>query len=292
MVKKKSRKKRNRYVGKLPINARITIDYTKKKPSVKFGYPRKDSFYQVILSFPTLIPAMLITIMFGYLIQYATADLLSTNDYPEMDDCQTYLTHLKNKTYLIGVHLECEMDGEIYVMKTKLVRGNGIFYFNDPPKLYNDDDAVVKDNLTFILSLIRAGLICLLFPLSLFLVYMFYTRTKLGQRIFPEFGKIISDARFYTKFDKVPGNKQIEIPLFKNIYLDYKATKGFSKNLLKMEIMEHPFTEIVRQSSSVFSLKKRSMGEITKTKKQVYLWKATFYFKDIPTDGTLEVWWT
>lgn len=286
MFKKKDRKKVNRYVGKLPVNARITIDYTKKKPNVKFGYPRKDKAYQVIFTLQTLLPAVILILFVLMLFQFITNDLGVAVDYPEMDDCQSYLIHPKNQTYLTGLHLECMIDGKLYVMKTTFDRGGKFTMFENQPQLLTDRGLhPFKNNADNILSVIGVILVLIIFPFFIWLMYLFYTRTKFGQRIFPELGKVVFDARYYVKFDKVPVNKQIEIPLFKNIYLDYKATKGFSKNLLKMKIIEHPFTHIVRKG-------RRRKEMITKTKKQVYLWKAVFYFKQIPKDGQLEVWWT
>jgi len=282
---KKGKSKRNRYVGKHPVNARITINYTKKKPTVKFSYPRKDTAFQVIFSLQTLIPAFIMTCFLLLLFQSLTDDLRAVVDYPEMDDCQSYFIHPKNETYLTGLHLECIIDGKLYTMKTIFDRGDKFTLFKNSPELLTDRRILpFRDDPIIVLGIVMVIIIILLFPFFIWLVYLFYTRTKIGQRIFPEFGKIMSDARFYVKFDKVPENKQIEIPLFKNIYLDYKASKDFSKNLLKMEIVEHPFTQIVRKG--------KRKEKITKTKKQVYLWKATFYFKDIPKDGSLEVWWT
>jgi len=282
--KKKNKRKKNRYVGKLPVNSRITIDYTKKKPSVKFSYPRKNSAYQVIMAGPTLFPALILTMLAVIVLQGMTHDILPAVDYPEMDNCDSYLIHPKGETYATGLDLECMIDGKLYVMKTKIVRGTKIWFFKDPPKLFSDQP--ITDNHAELLKGVIGALgILFMFPFFIWLLYMFYTRTKLGQRIFPEIGKSLGDSRYYTKFDKVPKNKQIEIPLFKNIYLDYSAKKGFSKNLLKMEIVEHPFNQIVRKT-------RRGKEKITKTLKQVYLWKAVFYFKQIPKDGSLEVWWT
>lgn len=286
MFRKKKERKRNRYVGKLPVNARITIDYTKKN-KVKFGYPRKDSAFQVIFSLPTIIPAFAMLVLTMILFQYMTDDFGLAVDYPEMNNCQTYFVHPKGETYLTGLHLECKIDGKMYTMKTTFDRGGKFTLFKDQPELKTDRSGLTyqfKDQAQLVYTIVGFFMIIILLPFFVWLVYLFYTRTKIGQRIFPEIGKSLSDARYYAKFDKVPKNKQIEIPLFKNIYLDYKATKGFSKNLIRMEIIEHPFTQIVRKG------KRRE--KITKTKKQVYLWKAVFYFKQIPKDGQLEMWWT
>jgi len=278
--KRKVKKKRNKYVGKYPVNARITIDYSKKKPKVKFEYPRKDSFSQIFYSLPVIFPGM----MFGCIILLLVSINISNNnhtiEYPELDDCIVYKIFIKNTTSLIGAGLECTINDKVYIMDTELDRGNNFLFFKYPPKL-----DVKKVDVVELEPFFNIIIIALASLFGAWIMYKFYTKTKSGQKIFPELNKAIFNARYYTKFDKVPVNKQIEIPLFRNIYLDYKATKGFSKNLLRMEICEHPFAEIVRKGKGIKNI-------IKKTKKQVYLWKATFYFKDVPKDGQLEMWWT
>ena len=34
--------------GKYPVNARVSVDYSKGKPKIKFGYPRKPTDKEVI----------------------------------------------------------------------------------------------------------------------------------------------------------------------------------------------------------------------------------------------------
>jgi len=215
MLKKKTKRKR-RYVGKYPVNSRITIDYSKKKPNVKFNYPKKkpeDVRNQVIYSIPVVYGGVIITIFIMLILQGVAYDFI-----PSPDD-------FKNFIYVII--------------------------------------------LTFI------------YFLSMFILYLFYTKTKFGNRIFPELNKMIVPkySRYYVKMNKtkVSKDKTIELPLFKNVFLDYKASKDFSKQLLRMEIREHPFDKINRKGK--------------KEKGQVFLWKATFYFKQIPKDGNLEIWW-
>jgi hypothetical protein len=219
----KRNRKKSKYVGKFPINSRITIDYSKKKPSVKFGYPRKETaFGQVLGSAAGLIPTVFISLcLFGFFI--SLVDII-TNDQRYLDDL---------------------------------------------PSLES-----------FLFSLIDIGSFILAILLAMTLVYKFYTKTKIGQRWFPEINKKISDARYYVKIKEISENKQFELPLFKNIYMDYRATKQFSKYLKRVEIREHPFDELIEKRGK------------TKKKRQVLLWKATFYFKQIPKEGFLEIWWT
>ncbi len=74
------------------------------------------------------------------------------------------------------------------------------------------------------------------------------------------------------KPEDVMGNK-CEIPLFRNIGLDYQATGDFNKYLTKVKINEHGFNDLIKG----------------KKKLNPYLWKAMFYFKQAPKTGSLEV---
>lgn len=68
-------------------------------------------------------------------------------------------------------------------------------------------------------------------------------------------------------------SKIIEIPMFSNVILEYKATLDFSYYLERVEIIEHPFDLIVKK----------------KKETQQYLWKAMFYYNKIPKEGELKV---
>lgn len=67
-------------------------------------------------------------------------------------------------------------------------------------------------------------------------------------------------------------NNQVNIPLFKNIGLDYHATQEMSKYLERVEIKEHDFKLVEGKKI---------------TDPQPYLWKATFYFSKKPLTGQI-----
>ena len=75
--------------------------------------------------------------------------------------------------------------------------------------------------------------------------------------------------KYFTKFipEDIKDNK-VEVPLFKNTFLEYKATETFSKYLERVEIIEHPFKKFK-------VLRKKKWKEVPQTD----LWKAIFYFK-------------
>lgn len=265
-------RKRKDYIGKYPVNSRITIDYSKKEPKVSFGYPSKKSS-QIYFTAPVFFIAFILSLITTLLLSYFLINV-SAEDYPQVDDCITYSNHYKNKTNLIGYTHVCLINGINYTMKSKVQPLTTILFFKLKPRV------IGKGGIDF------APLFALLIFLFSFLFYSFllikfYSKTKIGNKIFPGASKLFADAHFSVVFNKVPKDKKIEIPLFQNIYLDYKATKEFSKYLTKMEIREHPFNRIIRKGRKKI-----------RKKRQVSLWKATFYFSEIPKDGNLEVWWT
>lgn len=73
--------------------------------------------------------------------------------------------------------------------------------------------------------------------------------------------------------------KVYEIPIFDNVFLEYKATKDFGKYLERIEVVEHDFWCI---SLGLFS------GKEKKTRNVDY-WKVRFHFKKIPKEGLLRV---
>lgn len=288
MVKKRKKKRSSRYVGKYPINSRITIDYSGKKPDVKFDYPEKDKKSirtQVVFSTAVMMPAAIITFIMMFVIA-SNIIYPSARGYPSIDDCEVYLNYYNGSTDFIGLTAECIIDGEVHRMATKYQKGRKVAWlFPEKPRLFSSEYEVSTSGPHMIGALANAILMVLILFSSMFVLFHFYTKTKLGQRWFPEINKKMSNARYYTKIDSVSKDKTIELPLFNNVYLDYRAKEEFGKYLERVEIREHPFDKIIRKGKG----RKRYRG---RKKGQVYLWKATFYFKQIPKKGYLEMWWT
>lgn len=108
----------------------------------------------------------------------------------------------------------------------------------------------------------------------------FLLKFKWYQKFFPKFNAL-GGKSYYKIIKEVPANKIVELPLFKNVFLDYKAKGEFSKYLERVEIREHPF------SKGIFK-----KGKLYKKKGNNYMiWYAKFYFKEIPKTGELIIWW-
>lgn len=214
--------------GKYPVNARVSIDYSKGEPKIRFGYPRKPTRKDVVRQnagtgiFFYLSLILLVFLPISYLIQVS----------------QEEINGFDKSTMMIII----------------------CFYL--------------------IIKILPIGI----FKLDEFLA-RYYTRWKWYQKFQPKFQAWKQRANkkraYYAKFKKEDiKNNEIEIPLFKNIKLEYKTSGDFSNKLLKIDIREHDFLEkvIVKKKPD-----KKSM-------KQVWLWKAKFKFRELPKDGYMEVW--
>jgi len=97
----------------------------------------------------------------------------------------------------------------------------------------------------------------------------------------PEIGKFASlfpgGSYNYKKINKL-NSKTFQIPIFSNVFLDYKVTGEFSQFLSKVEIKEYEFKTIRK---GIFKNNKDDNEEH---------WFANFYFSKIPKTGELKVW--
>jgi hypothetical protein len=140
-------------------------------------------------------------------------------------------------------------------------------------------------------GVILVAVFVLLVFLNSFWVAKVFKDTRWGNKKFPEFNKKLHDAKFSAEFtpENFPAgtNNIIEIPLFKNMYMDYDATEDFAEQLIKVSITEHPFNKLIKKGLP-FSKKRKVI--IKKT--NVYLWRCVLEFKNKPVTGGLSLRWT
>jgi hypothetical protein len=124
------------------------------------------------------------------------------------------------------------------------------------------------------------GVLIICFAMYYYIFKLILNKTMWGKKMFPELNKKLSNKRFTKTFTECPDSLQIELPLFKNIYLDYETSRDFSDQLIRFEIKEHDCEYYKSYSKNPKKVKKD---------KNVYLWKAVWYFKKKPITGFLKV---
>lgn len=113
-----------------------------------------------------------------------------------------------------------------------------------------------------------------------FFLALLFTKTRLVKRI--PYIQSSYKPRYFAEFEaKDLKNNRLEIPLYNNVFLIYKMTGDFSTHKSRIDIVEHPFNMIMKVKG------------LFKTKREIrrneYLWKATFTFKEGIKEGQLLV---
>ena len=189
-------------------NARIKIDYTGKRPTVKFSYPDKK--------------------------------------------LQSAVGHANLWSALIAVILSILISVFIRAPQNQLLSG-----------------------------VVAAGLYALVYIIIRSTIGRWIRHN--GEQVQIILDDIAKRDHFKRTFREVPKEKYVEIPLFKNIFMDFNAYGQFSKHLKRVEITEHPF-KMCSYTGYGSRLKKTNNNT---------LWRARFYFDAVPQKGKgyLEVMW-
>jgi len=269
--------------GKLPVNARITIDYEKKKPKIKFSYPRKD----VVEQNYKLIFLGLVYLLFFLLVYF------QSHGYPFIEYEKTYPSNCSIKQHFNGsviknISLKCNNGISKDLIFTQHYRTKNK-YFNYITSIASSGFSGVylnRNEIPAMQKIISLILLIVTFLTLVLLIPFIASRpiTKLlvncgwFKKKIPKINAAISGRSYKAIFKKIPENRIIEIPLFENVKLNYNATEDFSKYLKKVEIKEHPFNRVL--------IKK---GKIKKRRKNIGLWYARFYFSQSAKNGKLEV---
>ncbi len=259
--------------GDSPKNARIKIDYSKKKPKVTFSYPSKD--HQVEGSMVGLILVGWIIINFP-LVLY-----LSITSSLEPPIQESYLNEVNKSNYNFSDYT----DFLRYINDTNLI--NNIFSKINNPS--NKTDTILEN----LKQLIRPLLVLsYLFLIPILIIYLPFK--KRWQRLYPLVqGKIAKKKiTILTSKDIREENKKYycELPIFENIILDYNATKDFSKYLELFEIREHKFKYYISKKRKKRILKRKNgKKELKKEELNEWLWYARFYFKQKPKKGKITI---
>lgn len=261
--------------GKLPVNARIDIDYTKSKPKVKFTYPKKDAVKQNLVGVHTLI-----IMLIGAIILYSPFFMWEESE--PIKNCSTFINETNweinssingkglylNGSYVNNIKIDCNNRTITIKQRTSWNRYNGEHEFY--VKEQTETDYLLP---VIIFSL---GVLISMFLLN-WIVTKILIRCKWYQKWLP-----VHNAKGKKKYIKfLP--KDIEynvaiIPYFSNVCMNYNAEGEFSKYLAKVSVRELQYFETDKK------------GKVKgKKKKDIFKWSAVFYFKQKPKNGFLEV---
>jgi hypothetical protein len=253
---KNKRTGKTNFNGNTSMNARINIDYTKEKPSVKFSYPNsKKQFKGSMLPYLICVSYMLCIIIFQI------AELYPINAEVEVGWGNT------NK-FLICVVNNSE--------NTEMMNNYTLMYNTCYPqgKLTKEDEALLRR--VFFLGPI------------IFSLLIYYPFKKKWMKFYPKFNSFISSKGKYivftgedVRFDEFKKTYYCEVPQFKNVLIDYETSKDFSRLLTNFEIKEHKFKSVYASSLKKAERKKKKVNE--------WDWYARFYFSDKPINGELKV---
>jgi len=249
--------------GNCTKNARIKIDYSGIKPKVHFSYP--DKKHQVNGSmFVYICSAWLLILLIGFYGYGIGYNLINGDGVPE--DYDKCVSHYENRFIQ---EKEDMMETLCILEKSSLItqiRGSA------------------PNNLIVFLYPLFLLMVCFIPP-----ILIYWPFKKKWNSLYPKFQAWTAKKKlsiFNPEDVKYDGKDYyVEVPLFNNILLNYKATKGFSKYLKFFEIREHNFKYIV---VGRFKGKK---GKKNKRRRQLneWIWYAKFYFSKKPETGKIEV---
>lgn len=244
------------FTGGDPLNARIKIDYTGKKPSIKFSFPDRKKqkagsmlmyiyFFWLLLNFPIIL--IIGPVGDDAPTKYDIMDIIVTDESSQynLTDYNDFVNYLTDKDI--------------------------------SEKLYNLRSIPLIDELIEPLKVMKISEMLYLLMLLFFPLLLFFPFRKRWNKLYPDFQALMASSKRveFTARDVEKdgeGNYYCQIPLFSNILLDYTATGDFSHYLKFFEIREHNFK---------FIYKKNDVNE--------WMWYAKFCFDKCPRNGKLEV---
>jgi len=268
--------------GSVPVNARIDVDYSGKKPKIKFGYTEKDLKKQAIEqnsygkhTFILLIlTAFIITGIYFKDIGFYKYEAHPQNCFNISYDEYHYVSNYSDYTYdaVYGFNLSCDNSTYIFDFRTSSIRME-----QEPTGFYRkpDSDEVIKDGLIIIGWFVAW--------VTLFIISnKIVTRYLIKQRWYQKWLPVNQAKGKWKKYKKFTAkdieNNMVLIPNFGNVFLDYKTKGDFSKHLKKIKIREHRYNK--------YNTKKKKIGKL---RIKNFDWHAIFIFKDKPKNGYLEV---
>jgi hypothetical protein len=296
-------------VGDLPVNSRIYINYKENPPKISFDYP-DTNINQIRMSSTSFLFAFLATLIMIMIVGSVWVMFLNYYVYNDIDSgnitinkaevwrfSANYSDPNSTKYGFSGIYVNYTWHGKERTAVLDVQKQGLLWYY--PQFIQRKSLEIVYT----IQGLIVYVIIIVLFIFNLWWVTKVFTKTHFGHKTFPEINKRLHDRKYSAEFfpQDVGDNKIVELPMFQNMYMDYEATGEFSKYLEKVSVVEHPFSKYVKKKGILMKdIRRKRKGakhsseldNLYDAKRNIYLWKTVFEFKEKPSNGTLRLWFT
>ena len=255
--------------GKIPVNARIDIDYSGQQPKIKFGYtgknPMKEAYKQNVVGVHTLIIAIGVVMLWGVLFMSGHFEITSPKE------CDTLFIKNYDDSYIKRVNFICDT-------------GNYSVYFKQFYSLeelstqgFHFDYRTLQKGYTFLFLITFSLFVTLFFLVNrLVTLILINNKTYIQKHPINMAGGKNRKKKYYRYGPKDLLENVIVIPYFSNVELDYKTTGEFSKYLEHIKVRERRYYDYRK-------------GKKGKLQVKNYDWHTVFIFKKKPTTGYLEV---
>ena len=240
--------------GDMPLNARINIKYNKDKPKISFSYPDKKTQARGSMFFSIQI----IILIVGLLIYFFF--MLSGEGNPNS---------LFYDPPTLEKYARCAAMHPLEILSSK-----------------NVCDAILREGV--IDRNVWLVLFVVIFSFYILPAILYFPLRKKWDRLYPKYqawGVDKKIAIFKAKDVREENGKIFcELPVFKNIVLDFKCKGEFSDYLSEIDIREHKFVYFRKKRITLKNGKKKRVHKANE-----WIWYARFYFTQRPRKGELYV---
>ena len=301
-------------VGSLPVNSRIFVNYKENPPKITFEYPDTNT-NQITNSSSTYLFALIVTLILLTASMVGWTSYMHNTFFKDTYANDYQLISAKTTTYKLFNYSEILVDyrwnNKNYSTVIQFQKKGTFWYYPEFSQMYSDKNLLYD----IIPAIVFYLLFFVFFIISVKLISLLFSKTKWGHNAFPRINKTLHNKKYSAEFtpqdvmiNPITNKYTVELPMFNNMYLDYEATEDFSTYLEQISVVEHPFSKYVKKKGKemkkkrfLLRKKERKLGpefkqseydECYDKKKNIYLWKAVFEFKQKPTNGILKIWFT
>ena len=246
----------------IPANARVIVDYTAPpKERVKFEYPKKGWTWKkgtLRIIFPTLLMYWMFIGVFELMVLFSV------------------ILGFYAGLFIISPFVRTVIYYAIFPPK--------VITPSAPTSIFQPINISAIHPFQFLLNNIPNTIFLItILVLPIVTTYYFYKNKEKASEIMPKLnydlymvGSFGYGRKMITATPEDVNDNIFVLPRFNNVYLDYKTTGDFSKNLERIEILEYPYNYRYEKGN-----KEKVINQ--------YVWRSVFRFKQKPKNGKLDI---